>query len=244
MTAVVAVLLAVAVSVLGMPRRRVRPRGAGPRRRLTPPPMPRRRDPIDVGVLLTEVAARLRAGADVESAWGRTLERVGLAHRPGERLVGDDGVPHTLLDLASGSPAAARWTVHGGRRPVRAAEGALPGAIVACRLTHEIGAPLADVLDRCATGIAEAGHARTARAVALAGPRSTARLLGWLPLLGLALGAAVGADPVAVLLDGGLGTLCLILGTAFVAAGRWWVAALDRAAQHAGEPPRRRGSAR
>src|SRR5690606_31598599 len=109
------------------------------------------------------------------------------------------------------------------------------GTVAACRLTHELGAPLAQVLERCAHGLTEAGNAQAARSVALAGPRSTARLLGWLPLLGLVLGAAVGADPLAVLLGGGLGSLCLAAGAALMVLGRRRVAALDHAASAAGE---------
>ncbi|MHB1063678.1 MAG: hypothetical protein ACYC1Z_04150 [Georgenia sp.] len=265
----VAVLLAVAVGVLVAPARSLRPRagGGGARWRLPGGRRPGRRPEIDLGVLVTEVATRLRTGADVESAWGRTFARAGLltgagTTQPagtGRGLIGDDGVPHPLLDLATragshgplldlatraGSPGPLlAWRTKG---PVlgATADGALPGAVAACRLTHEIGAPLAEVLERCAAGITEAGQARAARAVALAGPRSTARLLGWLPLLGLALGVAVGADPVAVLLDGRLGTLCLALGLGFMGVGRWWVASLERRARTAGTQPAGRADGR
>ncbi|MPV38728.1 type II secretion protein F [Georgenia subflava] len=192
----------------------------------------------DLGVVVTEVATRLRAGADVESAWRETFARIGITS--GRDGPDDDGVPGPLAELArrqvelEGVPRMLRRLV---RRPgvgVTTA-GALPGALAACRLTHELGAPLAQVLERCAHGLTEAGNARAARSVALAGPRSTARLLGWLPLLGLVLGAAVGADPVAVLLGGGLGSVCLVGGVALMVLGRRWVATLERAATAAGE---------
>lgn len=245
----VAVLLAVAVAVLAVPARSLRPRvgGGGARWRLPGGRRPGRRPEIDLGILVTEVATRLRTGADVESAWGQTFARAGLLTGAGTSpptgtgrgLIGDDGVPHPLLDLAT--RAGSTGPLHAWRTQGPAlgatADGALPGAVAACRLTHELGAPLAEVLERCAAGITEAGHARAARAVALAGPRSTARLLGWLPLLGLALGVAVGADPVAVLLDGQLGTLCLVLGLGFMGVGRWWVASLERRARTAGTQP-------
>ncbi|MDD9207458.1 type II secretion protein F [Georgenia sp. 10Sc9-8] len=173
-----------------------------------------RRQP-DLGALTTEVAARLRAGADVETAWATAWRRRTGAEPTGP-LMGPDGVPAPLHHLA-----AAR----GG------AVGAVPGTVAACRLTHELGAPLAPVLEQCATGIAESDHAHRARAVALAGPRSTARLLGALPVLGLLLGGVVGADPVAVLLDGGVGTACLLAGLTLLALGHWWTARLTRAAE-------------
>lgn len=216
-------------------------------------------------MLVTEVATRLRTGSDVEGAWARTFDRAGLLDgtrtgsaetHAGSSLLHEDGVPVPLLDLAGhrrsgplgvrGRPGARGRVGRGGRDGLGPASvGALPGALAACRLTHEIGAPLAEVLERCAAGITEAGHARAARAVALAGPRATARLLGWLPLVGLGLGAAVGADPLDVLLSGGLGSACLVLGVVLMAAGRWWVSALVRMAGAVGTPsPRRRGGRR
>ena len=209
--------------------RRVRAARRGPRSRSRPPE-------VDLGVLVTEVATRLRTGVPVERAWAETLARSGLgARHPTASALGEGGVPLALEHLAAGAGRATRSRARDGPRLGAAAIAALPGALAACRLTHELGAPLAQVLERCAQGLTEAGHARAARAVALAGPRATARLLGWLPLVGLALGVAVGADPFAVLLDGRLGTACLIAGAALVVAGRRWVRALERAASAAAD---------
>ncbi|PFG39238.1 tight adherence protein B [Georgenia soli] len=250
----VAVLVAAAALLLLRPGRRPpgrqagRGRGAAPRRSRRPRPGRE----ADLGVLVTEVATRLGAGAGVESAWEQTFARAGIGTRvgagSGATPAHEDGVPVQLLELAARQaerdrlPRVLRPLV---RRPPGlgpTTAGALPGAIAACRLTHELGAPLAEVLQRCAEGLTEAGHARAARAVALAGPRATARLLGWLPLLGLLLGAGIGADPVGVLLGGGLGSACLLAGVALMVLGRRWVAALERAAGSAGVPraPKRR----
>lgn len=239
----VAALVAAAVLLLYRPgRRAVRPPARGrvshePRLRRRP-----RRREVDLGVLVTEVATRLRAGADVDAAWDETFDRAGLPGAP-SGVPRDDGVPPQLLLLAvrqSRHDRLPQVLRRLRRRPGgtgSATAGALPGAIAACRLTHELGAPLAEVLQRCAEGLTEAGHARAARAVALAGPRATARLLGWLPVLGLLLGAGIGADPVAVLLGGGLGSACLVAGAALMVAGRRWVVALERAAGAAGTGP-------
>jgi tight adherence protein B len=192
-------------------------------------------------VLVTEVATRLGTGADVGAAWDETFARAGIGDGVAASSGPEDGVPGQLLELAARQaeherlPRVLRRLV---RRPPGVGPttaGALPGTIAACRLTHELGAPLAEVLQRCAEGLTEAGHARAARAVALAGPRATARLLGWLPLLGLLLGAGIGADPVGVLLGGGPGTACLVVGVGLMVLGRRWVGALERAADAAGE---------
>lgn len=196
--------------------------------------------PVDLGAVAAEVATRLQAGATAESAWARTMARAGLAHSQVAEL-DDRGVPRALAQLAEPAPAvrgaAAMRTRLTGVRPGDAvppeAAGALPGMLAACRLSHDLGVPAAEILQRCAHGIGEAGQAHSARAIALAGPRSTARLLGWLPAFGLIVGIGLGLDPVAVLLGGGLGSLSLLAGVLCMLAGRRWVRVLDRAAEHA-----------
>ncbi|HLS48853.1 MAG TPA: hypothetical protein VK024_02565 [Actinomycetaceae bacterium] len=186
----------------------------------------------DLGVIATEVASRLRAGAPAQRAWHDTLVRHGLPAAEAARA-GDDGVPAGLAGLDVGRDPA------GGQRA------ALAATIAACRLTHEVGAPLADVLDRCAAGITEAADARDARRIALAGPRATARVLTWLPVAGAGLGIVIGADPLAVFLDASWGSAALCGGLALMVAGRRWATLLLRAAQHgsAASPATRRRAA-
>ena len=59
---------------------------------------------VDIGLLLIEVAAVLRAGATPALAWSRTLERAGVdrGQEPGE-----DGVPPALRTL--GGPVGESW---------------------------------------------------------------------------------------------------------------------------------------
>lgn len=213
-------LLAMAVLVLAPGSDRLRLPVPPRRRRLPARRRLVRARPLDPGLVVTEVATRLRAGADPEAAFGAALARAGTAPRPGRPAppsAPEPGVPAALLSLAAHQPG-------------------LTGAVAACRLTQHLGAPLAEVLDRCAHGLAEAERARTDRAVAVAGPRTTARLLQGLPLLGLALGALVGADPLAVLTDGGLGTLALAAGLLLTVAGHRWTRRLVHAAESGAGP--------
>ena len=91
------------------------------------------------------------------------------------------------------------------------------------------------MLERIASAVAADEEADGERRAALAGPRSTAQVLAWLPLLGVALGALLGADPVAVVLSGGLGTASAVLGVVMLLLGRWWTAALLARAGRAGD---------
>ena len=235
----VGLLVALAAAVVALPARRGRPAGTGAHHAgaMAAPgpgggPPARSREDLDVGLLLTEVATLLRAGATPQRAWSRALARGGVLEGAEP---GDDGVPPALLGLGRAAPeqwrpvrSDGRWAWRPplpgpGRRAVRerqrAAAAAAPGAVAACRLTAVLGAPLAEVLEAVAGGVAESGHAESSRRTALSGPRSTARMLAALPPVGLLLGAAVGARPEEVLLDGGLGSALGLLGVGLMVAG-------------------------
>lgn len=227
------VLLAVLVAVAWAPRRpapRVRDGPwAGRLPRWWPARRRRRARRLDLAVVVTEVASRLRTGATPEAAWAATVERLlGPADGTGPGELRDDGVP----------PALARLGDHCATDP--AAATAIRTVVAASRLTHTLGSPLAEVLDRCAVTVTEAEQAREARGVALAGPRSTARILAGLPLLGLVLGAGLGADPVGSATDGGWGTASVLAGLLLLVLGRRWTTALVAAAEAPGRTGRRR----
>lgn len=233
MLTLAAVLCILATAVLTLPGRRL---SASPTvgtqrvrsRRLRPRPGQRRRprERTPVGTVLVEVAARLRTGASVRSAWLETCER-------------HDDVPAPLRELAglptSGAEARLGGVIRRGEaRSPGPREDAVAGAVAAVRLAERLGAPLADVLESCAQGVAEAEEAAVNRRTALAAPRATARLLGWLPLTGVLLGVVLGVDPVGVLLDGSWGTVSLVLGLALMVAGHRWTGVLVAAAERAG----------
>ncbi len=94
-----------------------------------------------------------------------------------------------------------------------------------------MGTPLAGVLESVAAAVSQSGQAQARRSTAMAGPRSTARLLAALPLAAPLMGAAVGADPWKVLGDGGTGTLVAGCGVVLMLAGHVWSARLLAAAQ-------------
>jgi tight adherence protein B len=108
------------------------------------------------------------------------------------------------------------------------AAAARPGAdglrlLAACwRIGAERGGSFASVVDGLATTLRDEQAHRDEVAGQLAGPRATARLLAILPLLGLAMAAALGAHPIAFLLGTWPGFICLVLGAALDIAGLTW----------------------
>jgi tight adherence protein B len=168
-----------------------------------------------LGEVVGRTRALLRTGAAPADAWAAALGR-------------PVGPVPAVTDLV-------------GTRSRRSGPPAVPGTaaralavVAAARLSVELGAPLAALLDHVAEGVVHDEEAAADRAVALAGPRSTARLLAWLPVGGLAVAGVLGADPVAVALDGGLGTAAVVVGVLLVLAGRAWTSRLVAAAGGAG----------
>ena len=56
----------------------------------------------------------------------------------------------------------------------------------------------------------------------MAGARATATILAGLPVLGVLLGHAIGADPLSFLLSGGPGGWLLVVGSALICCGLQW----------------------
>ncbi|GEA86472.1 type II secretion system F family protein [Cellulomonas cellasea] len=174
----------------------------------------------ELGAAVTGVASALRAGSSPAHAW---LTVTGT-------VVGPHGVP-ALSDLV---PARARLrtnAAHVREQHVRRAR----AVVAAGRLAAELGTPLGPVLDRVARTLASDEELEGERGAALAGPRSTATVLRWLPVLGVVLGAALGADPLGVLLDGGPGAVSALVGAVLLGAGHVWTRRLVATAQASGD---------
>ncbi|MFC8433726.1 type II secretion system F family protein [Streptomyces sp. NPDC057253] len=116
------------------------------------------------------------------------------------------------------------------RRP--GAEGLL--GLAACwRVAVDQGAGLAAGLDRLEGALRAERDQRADLRAQLAGARSTAWMLAGLPVLGLGLGAALGADPLRVLLHSGAGLGCLVVGGLLEGLGMWWAMRIVRGAEAA-----------
>lgn len=93
-----------------------------------------------------------------------------------------------------------------------------------------VGAPLAPALRSFADVLRDAAESADEIRVALAEPTSTARLLGWLPAVGIGLAFALGFDPLGTLLREPAGWACAAVGTGLLIAGRRWTSRMALAA--------------
>lgn len=164
-----------------------------------------------VAELLEGLAGELRAGAEPAPALGAAA--------------------HGLAGLADVEAAAAR--PGGDVAGALLALGALPGGATAAglavswRVCEVTGCALAAPVERLLA--AHRGQEQVHREVAgqLAGPRATAHLLSALPLAGIGMGVALGADPVGFLTGTGTGLVCLAAGSALLLLGVRWTRAIS-----------------
>ncbi|CAL9495313.1 hypothetical protein SUDANB121_03341 [Nocardiopsis dassonvillei] len=162
------------------------------------------------------LAAELRAGRPPEDALGAALVEAGPEVA---RAVGDG---------------------FGTRVPVRAAEAdpdlrALAYLAVCWEVASDTGAGLADVVDALAAELTAQEEVRAEIAARTGGPKTTAIVLGVLPVVGLLLSTGLGGSPLVFLFTTPLGLLCLVFGVLLNLCGLWWIARLVRAAVDRGD---------
>ncbi|TQN37750.1 tight adherence protein B [Blastococcus colisei] len=98
------------------------------------------------------------------------------------------------------------------------------------RLSARTGCSLAAVVAAVEDDLRARERMRQELRTATAGPRASAMLLAGLPVLGLAMGNGVGADPWRVLTTTATGQVLLVLGVALELAGLTWSGHLVRRA--------------
>ncbi|WP_443076357.1 type II secretion system F family protein [Streptomyces sp. NBC_01716] len=163
------------------------------------------------------LVGELRAGAQPAEALTAAVRTVG----------GDLSGPELALVVA-----AARF---GGDVPEALRKAASqPGAeglvgVAACwRVAVDGGAGLAAGLDRLRAALRAQRDQRESMRAQLTGAWSTVVVLALLPVVGLAMGWAMGADPMGVLLHTSAGLGCLAVGGLLEALGFWWAGRIVR----------------
>jgi tight adherence protein B len=161
-------------------------------------------------VRLTEalgaLAAELRAGRPLEAATSAAVT-----------LCGDDDALAGALARALRAPDTAR-----GRDGPPGTEQALGRVATAVLLSGRTGCSLAAVLTAVEDDLRARAHSRRELRAALASPQASALLLAGLPVLALAMGSGIGADPWQVLTRTPVGQVLLVAGVGLEVAGLAW----------------------
>ncbi|MDO5060011.1 MAG: type II secretion system F family protein [Actinomycetaceae bacterium] len=139
--------------------------------------------------------------------------------------------------LRAGMSTTAAWEAALADSGVTSTESALelpefssvtPSINAAMRLSETVGIGLADSLDAIVGTLEDAEEGARLLEVAQAGPQATARLLGFLPWVGMGIAYLVGADPLQFFFSSTAGLVVLAVGSAFWWAGKAWVKKLVR----------------
>jgi tight adherence protein B len=174
---------------------------------------------------LAALTAELRAGRTPADALrvaaaevaGDVARRQGAGHRSG--VAGGLLLAAATAAVGGDVPAALRHTAGAGPPDLA---GLFSRLAAGWQVSVRSGASLAAVLALVEHDArARSRHARQV-AAELAGPRATAALLAVLPCVGLALGTAMGAHPLAELLHTRGGQLSLLAGVLLDVAGTAW----------------------
>lgn len=205
--------------------------------------------PIERVAAVTErLAVLLAAGVPASAAWGYLATAV--ATRPRSRspalvdtvLAAASDAAQDGSDISAAIAAAARepgdssGRARGRARASPEADAWLAVA-AAWSVAMETGAPLSGCLHELARSQRALGQAQRDIDAALAGPRSTSRLVMVLPVVGLLFGLLLGFDTVGTLLGTVPGAICLAGAAALMLlAWRWSTAMVRRATPRTSAP--------
>ncbi|MFC8230379.1 type II secretion system F family protein [Streptomyces sp. NPDC057287] len=179
--------------------------------------------------------ARERATDAVMTLCGAVVGELRAGREPGEALLAAAGSAGALGAAEPAVLAAARFggDVPGALRQAAAGPGlgGLAGMAACWRVAADGGAGLAAGLARLESALRGERRRREELRAQLAGAWSTVAVLALLPVVGLGLGAALGADPLHVLLHSPGGLVCLAAGGLLEAAGLFWATRIVRAGE-------------
>jgi len=119
------------------------------------------------------------------------------------------------------------------RAAARPGHAALLRVAAAWRVSERVGAPIADVLSGVSETIRAEQRVTAMVDAELSAARTSGHIMAVLPFLAIALGHAVGVDPVAFLMGEPFGQALVVASVVLTAAGVLWI---DRLARPGGAP--------
>jgi tight adherence protein B len=177
-----------------------------------------------------------RAAATIELTFG-LADELRAGRTPDQALAAVAAMSGPLQQALNNAASAAAVGADPAAELARAA--GLPGAEqlasvgAAWSVAASAGGRVAVVLERLGRAMDDDQDLRRELEAAMAGPRATMALLALLPVLGLALGEGIGADPIGLLVHRPVGWALLAGAAGLDLAGVWLTHSIARAALRA-----------
>ncbi|AOZ71981.1 hypothetical protein BK816_00630 [Boudabousia tangfeifanii] len=159
--------------------------------------------------LLREVSAGVASGQNLEEQWCQSMQNRGIQTSD-----------LAIVDLTDFAPTLQQWLQSWD--PKAGEKAAFRATIATQKLASLWGMDPTKSFALVATALERAQAIQNARDAALAGPKATVQLLGFLPFAGLIAGEVVGLSPLTVLFGSFLGWVALVLGTIAWLLGWGW----------------------
>ena len=173
-------------------------------------PRPPRWDPESLADTLDVVAAGLCAGLPPEYALALARDSTAWGRREAERL------EHVAARLRHGEPTASAWARSSDER---AAADAFHTVGHVWDLALRTGGPLAEAVRALSDHLREEARLQGRLLALAAAPRTSARLLSLLPLVGPALALLIGAHPADLYLSSPVAGASALVGLLLTAVG-------------------------
>ncbi|HWM15161.1 MAG TPA: type II secretion system F family protein [Microbacterium sp.] len=186
--------------------------------------------PSALAETVLRLAVLLQAGVAPARAW-TYLADAGDADAARVCVGVAEGMPLPSAIEAAAPVAAPRSRFGRADQAAEATHDVWRDVAAAWHVATAVGAPLAESLRAMSNALRDAQEAADDVRVALAEPTATARLMGWLPLVAVLLGVALGFDTLGTLLRNPIGIACLVLGAGLIFGAQRWNAALIRRAR-------------
>ena len=179
-----------------------------------------------VARVVQRLAVLLSAGVAPTAAWGYLREGA-FAAQVAALAARGTSVPDAIVAALDEPPAGES------RRDRGAAgeEAAWRGLAMAWAVATDAGAPLAPTLRAFAESLRGLAQAQRDIRVALTAPAATAKMVMFLPVVGVLFGMALGFNTLETLTTTPVGLGCVTVGAALLVAAARWNRALVRAAQ-------------
>lgn len=172
----------------------------------------RRRRSAATAAFLGHLLGELRAGAGMPQAMAAAAEAT------------DDQAPPEFQEIIQVTAARALAGGSGAAVLLDAQETVpeLSDTAQLWRTAEYHGIPMTPLIEQAQARIDARDRHRAATAASLQGPQATAVVLTLLPVAGVLMGTAMGANPLGLLLGGGLGGILLVLGVSLSCGGFYW----------------------